>query len=185
MSLNLLSYGATEIEWNAALSLLSLLPHLLSSKVLLRPGFQMFLWLTSTEGIAGSISRIPWQTQNPELKLSTSTLSPLIHPSCKESYHFLQVLAGPQRQFLTSRGSLLFSVVSPAVQQPLSCLELPWLYLCIWWSQHFECFFIWLNVKSISLFECFFCFYRCFCPFGQQRQQNSTPSLLPSPHFFL
>lgn len=63
----------------------------------------MFLWLISTEGIAGSIG-VPWQTQNPEFKLSTSILvlkprhlSLLVPLSWKETYHFLQVLAGPQR----------------------------------------------------------------------------------------
>lgn len=75
-------------QWNAILSLLSLLPHLLSFKVLLMLGFHMFLWLFSTEGFAGSISRIPWQTQNPELKQSTSTLSPLIPPSLKGALPF-------------------------------------------------------------------------------------------------
>jgi len=63
------------------LSLFSLLSHLLSFKVLLRPGYRLFLRLISTEGVAGSVSRIPWQTQNPELKLSTTTQSPLIPPS--------------------------------------------------------------------------------------------------------
>lgn len=76
-------------------SLLCFLPHPLSFKVLFRPGFLTFLWLFSTEEIAGSVSKVPWQTQNPEFKYYYPSL--LIFLRWKETYHFLQVLAGSQR----------------------------------------------------------------------------------------